>query len=858
MAEWQQVKEIVGDALELAPDSRALFLDKACGNDEPLRREVESLLNSHDSAESFMEKPAVAEVAGNIADDQNLREGVRFGHYEIGKQIGAGGMGEVYLAQDTKLDRKVAVKILNEKFAAHESNLQRFVREAKAASALNHPNILVIYEIGESDGVQYIVSEFIEGVTLREIFNQSPIKLPEVLDISIQIANALSAAHSAHIVHRDIKPENIIVRPDGYVKILDFGLAKLVEQQNSFINLEGETAKQSETAQGVIMGTVNYMSPEQAKGERIDERTDIFSLGAVIYEMLAGKTPFAGNTMSESFANLINQEPKSLTYYKADIPDELQIIVAKTLKKNLAERYQTMKDLLLDLSNFKRRIDFAEELENSKSPNRTLETARFSVSNEPNKSAQNENSIAVLPFANMSADPENEYFCDGLAEELSSALSKLENLKVAARTSAFSFKGKNLEISEIGQKLNVQKIVEGSVRKIGNRVRISVELINVADGYQLWSEKYNLEMKDIFEVQDEITLSVVEVLKVKLQSGDKAELLNRYADNVEAYEYLLKGNYNLVKRNLVDSPEINIAIEMYKKAVEIDPNYALAHARLAYCYVWKAVFNDAENPQWIKLAESQLETAASINPELPQIYEARSIISWSKYHNFDIPAAVRGILHLRQSYPRAGAYEMGIFAFHSGIENVTIRELKLAKELDPSDDMLKFTFVDAYSLFGLYDEAIEIGKPYGANANGYIRALLGANRIAEAEASLNEALANAPNNPRRLGEKVLLLARQGKFAEVDELIPQIRQKITISQAYHHATYDFACACALNGKAGEAVKWLRETYDTGMPIYTTFERDPNLDRIRQTPEFAEFMRNIKPSWEKLKRVFDAFS
>ncbi|MGI8469918.1 MAG: protein kinase domain-containing protein [Pyrinomonadaceae bacterium] len=849
------MKEIFGDALTLAPENRVSFLDKVCAGDKSLRREVESLLASSANDSGFMEQAAIGKVAEMFGDtENNMQTGGHFNHYEIIKQIGAGGMGEVYLAKDEKLDRLVAVKILNEKFAQHESNLQRFTREAKAASALNHPNILVIHEIGECENTHFIVSEYVEGVTLREIIQKSPMKISEVLDISIQTANALTVAHTARIVHRDIKPENIMVRSDGYVKILDFGLAKLVAQKA--IGLEESTIQQNETAQGMIMGTVNYMSPEQAKGERIDERTDIFSLGAVIYEMVAGRTPFAANSMSETFANLINAEPSPLDSFAPQVPAELQRIISQTLRKDKSARYQSVKDLLADLKSLEKRLEISASFEDredsaDKEQTQILNQASAEV-NLP------QNSIAVLPFDNMSADAENEYFCDGLAEELLSALSKLKNLKVAARTSAFSFKGKNLEISEIGRKLNVQKIVEGSVRKIGNRLRISVELINVADGYQLWSERYTLEMKDIFEVQDEITLSVVDALKVKLQSGDKAELLNRYAENVEAYEYLLKGNYNLVKRNLVDSPELNIAIEMYKKAVEIDPNYALAHARLGYCYVWKAVYNDAENPQWIKLAESQLEIAESINPELPQIYEARSQIFWSKYRDFDISAAVRGIMYLRQSYPRAGAYEMGVFAFHSGIENVTIRELKLAKELDPSDDMLKFTIVDAYSLFGIYDEAIEIGKPYGANANGYIRALLGANRIAEAEAALTEALANAPNNPRRLGEKVLLLARQGKFAEVDELIPQIRKKITVSQAYHHATYDFACACALNSKAAESVKWLRETYDTGMPIYTVFERDPNLDSIRQTPEFIEFIRDIKPSWENLRRVFDAFS
>jgi len=331
-----------------------------------LRREVEKLLDSF-AEDSFMEQPAAREVASVIikAETKNLEAGKCFGHYEIVRQIGAGGMGEVYLAQDKKLDRKVAIKILNEKFSRHESNLQRFIQEAKAASALNHPNILVIHEIGETEEANFIVSEFIEGKTLREVIEKLPMRLSEVLEISIQIANALVAAHAARIVHRDIKPENIIVRPDGFVKILDFGLAKLLEQKA--VGFEALTVKQNETAKGMILGTVNYMSPEQAKGERVDERTDIFSFGVLLYEMIAGRTPFAGNTMSETFANLINSEPQPLSRFAANIPDELQRIVSKMLRKNKDERYHTMKDVLTDLKSLRETLTFDERLEKSHS-----------------------------------------------------------------------------------------------------------------------------------------------------------------------------------------------------------------------------------------------------------------------------------------------------------------------------------------------------------------------------------------------------------------------------------------------------------------------------------------------------------
>ncbi len=550
---WQKVKGLFDAVVELAPQERKQILDNACSGDAQLRCDVENLLASFEETESFMEQPAAREVASVIIKkDSQLEAGKSLGHYEIIKQIGAGGMGEVYLAEDKKLDRRVAVKILNEKFSPQESNLNRFIKEAKAASGLNHPNILVIHEIGENDETHYIVSEFIEGETLREIVGKSPMKLPEVLDISIQIANALTAAHVAKIVHRDIKPENIIVRPDGYVKILDFGLAKLIEQK--VIGFEDATVKQNETAKGVILGTVNYMSPEQAKAERVDERTDIFSLGVVIYEMIAGRTPFAANTMSETFANLINAEPQPLARFAESAPDELQRILSKMLRKNKIERYQTMKGLLANLKGLQKRLNFESEFDKCSVPlaigfsreqseTRKLEAASVNEKKSSTDEIQNKKSIAVLPFANISADAENEYFCDGLAEELLNALAKIDDLNVAARTSAFSFKGKNTNVSEIGNILNVNTILEGSVRKSGNRLRISVQLINASNGYHIWSERYDGELKDIFDLQDEITLAVIDELKVKFLSEEKAEVLKRYTDNPQAYEFYLKGIY---------------------------------------------------------------------------------------------------------------------------------------------------------------------------------------------------------------------------------------------------------------------------------------------------------------------------
>jgi len=785
------------------------------------------------------------EIASRMFDDGRL-----VGHYEIVGHLGSGGMGEVYRARDTILGRDVAIKVLNAKLAQDLSSLSRFMREAKAASSLNHPNILVIHEISDNDGSPYIVSELIEGLTLREMISRKEQRArAEWLDIAMQIASALSAAHEAQIVHRDIKPENIMIRPDGYVKILDFGLAKLVGSINPAAKREDETAP------GMIMGTVNYMSPEQAKGEQIDERTDIFSLGVVLFEMMAGRPPFRGQTLAETLANLLRQDPPLLSELEATLPPALCTMVDRALRKDRNERYQTMNELFSDLKRVKKAADLAEEIEGSRSQDETQKLTTQIFQSKKSELTVNENAIAVLPFVNLSSEADNEYFCDGLAEELLSSLSKIKDLKVAARSSAFSFKGKGADLSEIAGTLRVHKVIEGSVRRIGNRMRITIQLVNADDGYHVWSERYDTQVEDIFAVQDEITLAVIDALKVKLLNADKQALLERYSPDMKAYEYLLRGNYNFEKRNLSPTSEIEVAIEMFKKAIETDPNYALAHARLAFAYVWKAIYNDAGNPIWIEKCRESLAHAEQLDHDLPQNFEVRNQIAWSKYGNFDIAAGVDQIRRAREFNPRAGHCELAILAFHAGMKDVAVRELRLARELDPASDFLKLASVDAYALLGLYDEAIEIGRPFGCDAMGFTHALIKRGLFDEANTALGGALARAPDNPRRLGEKVILLAAQGKFDEAEELIPVIAKQITISQAYHHVTYDFACAYALNGNVEDAVKWLHETADTGMPIYPLFSTDTHLDKIRQDPQFIGFLEKSKVVWDELKQSFD---
>src|SRR5262245_17596312 len=442
-----------------------------------------------------------------------IAAGTKLGRYEIRSQIGKGGMGEVYLANDTRLDRKVALKILPAEVAADHSRMNRFVQEAKAASALNHPNIITIHEIEEADSNSFIATEFIDGETLRERMQHQPMKVGEALEVGIQTASALAASHSAGKVHRDIKPENIMIRRDGIVKVLDFGLAKLTERvPPRLVDTEAPTRVAMDTEPGVVMGTAQYMSPEQARGLGVDARADVWSLGCVLYEMVTGRQPFGGATTLDVLSAILNHEPDLLVHHTPEVPRELEHIVSKALRKDPEERYQTVKDLLIDFKDLKRDLELQTQLERSATlalcgrprsayGGNAAIAETVQTQSAPTGSGGVAPGIAVLPFANLSADKENEYFSDGLAEEIINALAHVPGLKVAGRTSSFFFRGKDVEFGEIGRRLKVDHILEGSVRKAGNRVRVTAQLIKATDGFHLWSERYDREMTDIFAIQ---------------------------------------------------------------------------------------------------------------------------------------------------------------------------------------------------------------------------------------------------------------------------------------------------------------------------------------------------------------------
>jgi serine/threonine-protein kinase len=638
----------------------------------------------------------------------NLEPGTTLGRYEIRSQLGKGGMGEVYLAEDLKLHRRVALKILAAELREDRHLTSRFLREAQAASALNHPNICTIHEINDENDLPFIAMEYVEGETLSLRIKRDRLDLAQTLDIALQIADALVEAHAHGVVHRDVKPANIIVNRRGQVKILDFGLAKVISVKD-----EAETQTYLSQA-GMVVGTAAYMSPEQARGLTVDAGTDIWSFGVVLYEMLTRAKAFTGETTTDLLASILRSEPEDLYKFNQDVPAELERIVLKTLRKKRDERYERAKDLFGDLKQLKNDLDLAAARTTSEPPSQQV-AARLSrrtsgsspvpggltgedisprtaggtdvgarnitaESWAPKSVAQVRNSIAVLPFTNMSADQENDYFCDGLAEELLNALAKIEDLKVAARTSAFSFKGKNANVSDIGITLGVKSVLEGSVRKSGNRLRITVQLINAADGYHLWSERYDREMKDIFDVQDEITLAVVDALKVKLLGKDKEVVLRRYIENTEAYELYLKGRYHYNKHTIEDWFK---GIEYFEKAIEIEPEYAPAYAQIALSYVTLSFFGLFSAEETFPKGKAVVTRALEIDDHSAEAHSALANIHF--YYDWDFAEAEREFRQAVELNPNDAntRWRLGLFLVSQDRYVKAIKEAERAVVLDP-------------------------------------------------------------------------------------------------------------------------------------------------------------------------------
>ena len=579
-------------------------------------------------------------------------------------------MGEVYRARDHRLERDVAVKVLPPALLSDGEALARFEREAKLVAALSHPNILAIHDVGTEGGVSYAVTELLEGETLRDRINAGTVPLRKSIDFARQMARGLAAAHSRGIVHRDLKPENVFVLSDGHVKILDFGLARRAAFGDTSA---AEAPTVARTTPGTILGTVGYMSPEQVRGERTDHRTDVFSLGAILYELVIGERAFRAPTDVETMTAILRDDPAGLRR-RGSAPPEIVRVIARCLEKKPEERFQSASDLAFILTVLEG-AETAELVEEKPVP--VSSGSRVSSSPRSPISDSSRASIAVLPFRNLSADAENEYFTDGVTEEIINALSKIEALRVASRTSSFAFKGKDQDMRRIGEELGVRTVLEGSVRRAGSRLRLTAELVNVADGYQLWSERWDREMEDVFAIQDEISLAIANTLKVRLLAGEEGAVVERATEDVEAYNHYLKGKYFFNRR----APRQ--AIAEFERAIARDPGYSAAYTGLADAYCIFGFYGGIPTLDAFAKARAAASKARELDPDSAETHLALGLVE--HYYGWDFEREEREFRTAAELAPRSAAVHSWLALYGAFLADTASarKSGKIAHQLEP-------------------------------------------------------------------------------------------------------------------------------------------------------------------------------
>jgi serine/threonine protein kinase/tetratricopeptide (TPR) repeat protein len=719
--------------------------------------------------------------------------GEHIGPYEILALLGAGGMGEVYKARDTRLHRIIALKTLPADKVNDADRRRRFLVEAQAASRLSHPNIVTIHDISEANGACFIAMEYVAGNTLEQKNIEGGLPLEEAMKYAAEVADALAAAHAAGIIHRDLKPANILITEDGRVKLLDFGLAKLVEPV-----ISAADAATLHTLPGIIMGTAVYMSPEQAEGRELDARSDIFSFGLVLYEMLSGQCAFRGDSWISTLAAILHDEPRSLRDIKAAIPPSIEQHVVRCLRKDPAQRFQTMLEVRQALSETTSSTTAQEEIL----------------------------SVAVLPFVNLSADKENEYFSDGLAEEIINALTKVPELRVIARTSAFAFRGKDQNLHTIGQRLRVGVILEGSVRRAGNRIRVNVQLIRVADESHLWSERYDREMTDIFAIQDDISQAIANALKVKLAAppGPTA--------NIEAFQSYLKGLY-WYQRYTAES--LAKAKDSFEQAIVHDPSYALAYAGLAVFYYGLGALGIRRMTEMAPLAKSTAEKALVIDQTLSEAHSVLGLLAGAVEYDWQLAERHFQAAMAINPVPPLVRVRYALY-FLTPLRRFKEAETqyRLALETDPLSMMVHFGLAFVFYCEQKYDDAFEhaaravdLHPDYWLVHFALGSALSQKGLLQLSIASLELTVQLSPSFTLAAGFLAAAYARSGEREQAEKLMEQAKER---SSTHFVSPVCFAIYHAAIGQADRMFEFLHAA---------AVERDPYLTRMDTEPYFAPF-------------------